>query len=107
MNAPARPPTRLPGTPPVDFLVLLPTIERHVSYAFHQVPADFRQDVLQEALVRAFVTYRRLVDQGRQGQVFATPLARFAILRVRDSCRVGSRRNRRDVSRLFPKTSSG
>ena len=101
MNPSARPPTRTLSAPSVEFLTLLPTIERHVSYAFRRVPSPFRQDVFQEALVTAFVTYRRLVDQGRRDQVFATPLARFAVLRVRDGRRVGSRRNRLDVSCPF------
>ena len=34
----ARPPTRHLGAPSVTFLSLLPTIERHVGYAFRQVP---------------------------------------------------------------------
>lgn len=101
MNASARPPTRQLRAPSVGFLTLLPTIERHIDFAFRRVPTSFRQDVLQEALVMAFVTYRRLVDQDRGHQVFATPLARFAVLRVRDGRRVGSRRNRLDVSCPF------
>jgi hypothetical protein len=101
MNASARPPTRHLSAPSVAFLTLLPTIERHVGYAFRRVPSPFREDVLQEALVTAFVAYRRLVDRGRRDQVFATPLARFAVFHVRDGRRVGSRRNRFDVSCPF------
>lgn len=101
MNASARPPTHNFSAPSVDFLTLLPTIERHVGYAFRWVPTPFRQDVVQEALITAFVAYRRLVDRGRRDRVYATPLARFAVFHVRDGRRVGSPRNRLDASCPF------
>jgi len=64
-------------------------------------PPAFREDVLQEAIAAAFVVYRRLVERGSGGRVFASPLAQFAVLRVRDGRRVGSRANRQDVSCPF------
>lgn len=101
MTVSPRPPTRHLSAPSVDFLTLVPTIERHVGYAFRRVPTHLRQDLLQEALVMAFVDYRRLVDQKRHDRSFATPLARFAVFHIRDGRRVGSRRNRLDVSCPF------
>lgn len=97
MNSSARPPTRTTSAPPVDFLSLVPTIQRHIGFAFRRVPPAFRKDVLQEALVMTFVFYRRLVDQGKQKCIFATPLARFAVGHLRDGRRVGLSRSRRDA----------
>ena len=53
MNLSARPPTRKTIAPPVDFLGLIPIIQRHIGFAFRRVPATFRKDVLQEAVVMA------------------------------------------------------
>jgi hypothetical protein len=101
VNRSARLPARHSSAPPIDFNTLLPTIERQIVFAFRRVPAPFREDVHQEALVAAFVAYRRLADRGRHHQIFATPLAQFAVCRVRDGRRVGSPRNRLDVSCPF------
>jgi hypothetical protein len=101
MNPSARPPTRHLSVPSVDFIALLPRIERHIDFAFRRVPRPFRQDVLQDALGAAFVAYRRLVDRGRRDKVYATPLAKFAVGRVRDGRRIGSRRNRLDAACPF------
>jgi hypothetical protein len=101
MNPPARPPTRMISVSPISFMSLVPTIQRHISFAFRRVPAAFRQDVMEEALVMAFVAYRRLIDQGRHDRIFATPLARFAVGHVRDGRRVGLPPSRRDVSCPF------
>jgi hypothetical protein len=101
MNRSARPPTRHLSAPPVDFNTLLPSIERQIVFSFRRVPVPFREDVLQEALVAAFIGYRRLVDRGRHDQIFATPLAQFAVCRVRDGRRVGSLKDRLDASCPF------
>jgi hypothetical protein len=101
MNRAARAPTRKLSAPSVDFDTLLPTIERQIVFRFRRVPVPFREDVLQEALVAAFVAYRRLADRGRHDQIFATPLAQFAVCRVRDGRRVGSPGNRLDASCPF------
>jgi len=94
----ARAPTRGSSVTPVDFRVLLPTIKRQLRYAFRKTPAPLQADLVHEALCIAFVFYRRLIDRKRPAKIFATPLARFAVLHVRDGRRVGGSRNRFDVS---------
>jgi hypothetical protein len=49
MNPSARPPTRTLSVLPVNFMSLVPTIQRHISFAFRRVPAAFWQDVIEEA----------------------------------------------------------
>jgi hypothetical protein len=97
MNPTARPPTVRRRIPTVEFLTLLPTIQRHFGYAFRRVPTSLREELLEEALVTAFVMYRRLVDRGCRDRIFASPLARFAALHVLDGRRVGSPQNGHDV----------
>jgi hypothetical protein len=97
----ARPPSGRSIQNMPDFLSLLPAIEHQLRFAFRRVPTAFREEVLQEAIATAFVAYRRLVERGRSGRIFASPLAYFAVLRVRDGRRVGSRTNRQDVSCPF------
>jgi hypothetical protein len=101
MNASPRPPTCPCGAPAVDFLTLLPTIQRHFGYAFRRIPKPSRQDVLQEALVAAFIFYRRLIARRRRDQIFASPLGRYAVFHVRNGRRVGSPKNGADVSCPF------
>jgi hypothetical protein len=97
----ARPPTGRSIQNAPDFPTLLPAIEHQLQFAFRRVPQAFREDVIQEAIARALVAHRRLVERGCGGRIFASPLARFAVLRVRDGRRVGSPTNRQDVSCPF------
>jgi hypothetical protein len=87
-----------PATAYDGFLELLPAIRADVCFAFRQLTADAYEEAMQEAVANAFVSYARLVDQGRAHIAAATPLARFAIAQVRVGRRVGTRFNVRDVS---------
>jgi hypothetical protein len=97
----ARAPTRDPKTCHLDFVSLLPAIRRYIRHACRNVPPTLQEDAIAEAVAAAFVAYRRLVDRGLASRAFATPLARFAIGRVRDNRHVGGRRNKYNVSCPF------
>ncbi len=79
------------------FLALLPAIKKHLRYAFRRLPYVERCEAIQEAIANALVAYRRLVQLGKQGLAYATPLARFAVNQVCAGRRVGGRLNGQDV----------
>jgi hypothetical protein len=67
-----------------------------VAPTSHASP-DEREESIAEVLAIAYGTYARLVELGKEDVAFATPLAQFAIRRVR-SCRfLGGRLKARDV----------
>ncbi len=94
-------PTHDPKNHDLKFLSLLPAIRRYIRYACRNVPCSLQEDAIAEAVAAAFVAYRRLVDRGLASRAFATPLARFAIGRVRDNRHVGGRRNKYNISCPF------
>jgi len=90
----ARPPTGPSKDAFADFTSLLPAIHRQIQFAFRNLPPHVREDLIDEAVAASFVAFHRLISQGKANRAFATPLARFSVLRVRDGRRVGSRRHR-------------
>ena len=111
MNAPANPirtATTLQVVKPVAkangcpawharFLSLLPSISRHARIQVRGLPKAYREDALDEVLAHALVAYARLVELGKEGLAYATPLARYSVAQYRAGRRVGVRRNVRDV----------
>jgi hypothetical protein len=79
------------------FLALLPAIHRYVQLRFRHLRPAAREEAVAEAVAAAFLAYRRLVQLGRQDLIYATPLARFAVLHVRNGRHVGGRQSSRDV----------
>jgi DNA-directed RNA polymerase specialized sigma24 family protein len=80
-----------------DFLAVLPALLRHAKFRFRYLHAERREEAIQEAIVRACVSYERLVSQGNLEALRASTLAEFAVRRVRGGRRVGARKNSRDV----------
>jgi hypothetical protein len=79
------------------FLDMLPSIRRQATHAFRSALPDAREELIAEVVANAFHGYCRLVQRGKTDLAFATPLAQFAIRRVR-SCRfLGGRQRPRDV----------
>ncbi len=83
------------------FLALLPAIKRHLRFAFRRLRYAERCEAIQEAIASALVAYRRLVQLGRQSLAYATPLAQYAVRRVRAGRRVGGRLNGQDVMSAY------
>jgi hypothetical protein len=79
------------------FLEMLPRIRRQASVAFRNKSPEAREELIAEVVANAYCTYCRLVERGKEDVALATPLAQFAIRRVR-SCRfLGGRQRPRDV----------
>jgi hypothetical protein len=80
------------------FLKLLPAVREQAEYAFRGVPVDAREELIQEVVAQAYALFVRLAQRRKLALVFATPLARFAVGKVRAGRRLGSRSNCRDVT---------
>lgn len=67
-----------------DFERMIPQIKNVARYFWaHKAPARLRRrfefsDFLEEVVAHCFVAYRRLLDSGKSGSAFATPLATYA-----------------------------
>ena len=68
------------------FLEMLPKIRRQANIAFRNALPEAREELIAEVVANAYSSYCRLVELGKEDVAFATPLACFAIRRVR-SCR--------------------
>jgi hypothetical protein len=79
------------------FVSMLPTIRRQVRFAFRGLPAAVRADSVDEALSQAFMLFADLVRRSRVGLAYPTPLARYAVQRVRSGRPLGSPQNARDI----------
>jgi len=80
-----------------DSLAMLPRIRRQARLAFRHLDRELREELAAEAVAFAYCAYARLVRQGRQALAYPTPLANFAIRRVRSGRKAGSRGNCNDV----------
>ena len=65
------------------FLELLPTIQLQAEYAFRRVPFEAREELIQEVIAQAYSLFVRLCQRRKPALVYPTPLAQFAIRKVR------------------------
>lgn len=79
------------------FLEMLPAIRRAGQFAFRFVPAEVREDLVEEVIANSFVAYSRIAKTGKADLVGPTPLARYAIAQIRTGRRVGNRLRIRDA----------
>jgi hypothetical protein len=84
------------------FVSMLPQIVDQAEYAFRQVPAGVREELVQETLAQAYAMFVRLCHRGKTSLAYATPLAKFAIRHVREGRRIGSRCNSLDITSPCP-----
>jgi hypothetical protein len=80
------------------FARMLPAICRHAHMCFRNLPVEARMDAVQEAVASAFVAYSRLVKLGKEDLAYATPLAQFAVRRVRAGRTISAPVNVNDVT---------
>ena len=90
-----------------QFLPLLPRIREHANFAFRTQPPEYREELVAEVVANAFVAFKRLVKRGLSHVAFATPLAKFAIRKVRAGYRVGTKLNVRDVTSEYAQQRKG
>jgi hypothetical protein len=79
------------------FLTMLPQIQRQARLAFRDCGAEARQEMTQDVVAAAFCMFVRLYQRGNEAEAYPTPLAEFAIRRVRSGRSVGCQMNVNDV----------
>ncbi len=75
----------------------LPTIQSQASFSFRHLPAEAREEAIQEVVCIACQAFAQLFRQGRAKTVKPSSLARFAILQCRSGREIAQRRNGQDV----------
>ena len=80
-----------------QFLQMLPQIRQQASMACRRLGAEARQEFMQGVLADAYAAFFRLVELGKENVAYATPLAQYAIRRVRCGRCVGSQLATLDV----------
>ena len=80
------------------FLAVLPTVQANAQIQFRCLPAEQRNEAIQEAIAAAAVSYQTLVAKGRANDAHPSTIATHAVQHVR-SCRHvgGSQEAARDV----------
>src|SRR5471030_1368878 len=76
---------------------MLPLIRSQARLAFRRLRPERKHELVQEVVANAFCAFTALVSRGKANLAFATPLANFAIRRVIEGRRVGSKLNTRDI----------
>ena len=66
-----------------QFLEMVPGIKHYAHSAFRHLSPEDREEAVCEVVAIAFQAFRRLIEREREDLAFATPLARFAIAKVR------------------------
>jgi hypothetical protein len=79
------------------FLQMMPSIRRQALFAFRKASPEAREELIAEVVGISYSAYARLVERGKEDLAFATPLAQFAIRRVRSYRFLGGRQRPRDV----------
>ncbi len=79
------------------FLSMLPDIRKQASFAFRGIPVEAREELIQEVVAQSYALFVGLARRRKLTLVFATPLARFAVGKVRAGRRLGARSNSRDL----------
>jgi len=79
------------------FQSILPSIQNCVSFAFRNVAAEQREELIQESIANAAVACASLVARGHPNRIFPTALAAFAVRQTREGRKVGGKLNACDV----------
>jgi hypothetical protein len=79
------------------FLEMLPAIRRQALFAFRKASHDAREEMIAEVVAKTYRAFCRLVERGKVGVAFATPLAQYSIRQVRSGRLLGGRGGLRDV----------
>jgi len=89
------------------FLDLLPSIRQQARFAFRAETPERRDDFVTEVIANCWVAFVRLVDRGKEDEVYPTPLVQYAIKQVCGGRKVGSKLNVNDVSSEYAQRSRG
>jgi hypothetical protein len=75
------------------FLAVLPIVQTHAQIQFRRLPADRREEAIQETIAAACMSYQIAVAQGKQDVIRPGPLADFAVRHVRTGRHVGGKQD--------------
>jgi len=81
-----------------EFLKMLPFIERRARFCFRDLDSEAIEEAVQETIANSWLSYDRLVRQGRKELANKTSLARYAVAQVRAGRRISASLNIHDVS---------
>jgi hypothetical protein len=102
MIAIAKPTSEQPAAPWHEtFLEMLPKIQRLASLAYRGLPAETREDLIEEVIAHAVVAFKALHDKGKVNLAYPSVLAMHGIKRTNIGRRVGVKMNVRDVSSKY------
>jgi hypothetical protein len=79
------------------FMCLLPLIRQHARFAFRNTRNELKEELVAEVIANSFAAFARLAQRGREDLAYATPLAQYAIRRVRSGRRIGGSLGNRDI----------
>ncbi len=94
----ARTKSNRPNARQAHFLQLLPLIQKMAQQAFQDYGAEEREELIAQVVANCWAAFVDLMDRGKEDVIYATPLARYAIRRVRAGRSLGRKQNMRDVS---------
>jgi hypothetical protein len=79
------------------FEAMLPAIQRAALYGFRRAPRWRREELVQDAVARAYEAFVNLVARGKAALAYPSVLASYAIRQVREGRRVGAKQNVQDA----------
>jgi hypothetical protein len=80
-----------------DFEAMLPSIQRVAAFGFRRAPYWLRQELIHEAIAKAYAAFTELVARGKAALAYPTVLVNYAVRQVRAGRKLGCRQNVRDV----------
>jgi Helix-turn-helix domain len=73
----------------VGFMTVLPAVHKHAKIQFRKLPAEQREEAIQETIAAAVVSFRKLAAEGMLHVARPSTLATYAVLHVRSGRHVG------------------
>ncbi|WP_145260015.1 hypothetical protein [Calycomorphotria hydatis] len=85
----------------------MPHIKKYAHITFCHLDDEARTEAIQEIVVNAMLSYRRLHQRGKVDQAYPSVLARFAIAQYREGRRVGEKMNCHEVLSPYARRMKG
>jgi hypothetical protein len=67
-----------------EFLDMVPTMRRKARYMWRYMSEDLFNDAFDDLISYCYIEYFKLVQSGRSGNAYATPLAEFSIRHMKE-----------------------
>ena len=79
------------------FARMTPSIRTVASYEFRRVPRWCREELINDAIARAYVAFAALAARGKTSVAYPSVLGRFAVKQIRSGRQLGCRQNVNEV----------